>query len=249
MERFDIVVAVNNPYWVPTDSAYLPVYVGSAGKPSIGFQRDDEGDNISARNPHWCELTGLYWAWKNRSHAVLGLVHYRRHFKGIGGVLSKDECARLLENYNVILPKPRCYLIETSYSHYAHAHHAEDLDVTREIIGERCPEYLAAWDRCMQSSRGHRFNMFIMKRELAERYCKWLFDILFELERRLDISTYSQYDKRVFGFVAERMIDPWLETNGVAYKELPVLNLESQNWPSKIFRFILRKFGLGGRMP
>lgn len=242
-----ILIATHKPYWMPEDPVYLPVHVGAAGKASIGFQRDDEGENISARNPNWCELTGLYWAWKNLPCDVLGLAHYRRHFKGASGALTADECARLLERADVILPKPRNYYIETSYSQYVHAHHPEDLNVTRAIIAERSPNYLEAWDKSMKSTKGHRFNMFIMKRELADRYCEWMFDILFELERRLDISAYSKYDARVFGFVSERLLDPWLLTNGIRHVEVPVLNLESQNWPKKICNFILRKIGLGGK--
>jgi hypothetical protein len=83
-----------------------------------------------------------------------------------------------------------------------------------------------------------------MHKPLFDAYCAWLFDILFELEKRLDISTYSDYDKRVFGFVSERLLDVYLITEGVAYKTLPMVNLESQHWPKKIFNFLLRKIGV-----
>ena len=49
--------------------------------------------------------------------------------------------------------------------------------------------------------------MMIMKKKYFDEYCEWLFDILFELEKRLDISGYSDYDARVFGFVSERLLD------------------------------------------
>lgn len=250
-----ILIAAHKPYWMPEDPVYLPIHVGSAGKASIGFRRDDEGENISTRNANWCELTGLYWAWKNgwrdegrtqRTSAV-GLVHYRRHFRGKNGALSVGEVEGLLESADAIMPKPRNYYVETNYSQYVHAHHPEDLDMTRAILKERTPEYVPFWDASMKSTRGHRFNMFIMKRELADRYCAWLFDILFELERRLDISRYSKYDARVFGFVAERLLDSWLAKNGVKCVEVPVWNLESQHWGRKIWNFVLRKLKLGGR--
>lgn len=48
----------------------------------LGYQKDNEGDNISAKNPYYCELTGIYYAWKNIPAEYLGLVHYRRYFKG-----------------------------------------------------------------------------------------------------------------------------------------------------------------------
>ena len=236
--NFRIVVAAHKPYPVPSGDVYLPLQVGAASKPPIaGFRRDDEGENISARNPNWCELTGLYWAWKNLKADAIGLVHYRRHFKA-----APEKIAALLERHDIVLPRKRNYFIETNYSQYAHAHHAVDLDLTRTILLGRHPECVPSFDRVMRRTSGHRFNMLVMKRGTLDAYCTWLFDILFELERRLDISSYSVNDARVFGFVAERLLDVWLEMNGRSYAELPVRNLESQHWPSKITNFLLRKF-------
>ena len=238
-----ILVATHKPYKMPSDGIYLPIHVGASGKqPIAGFATDDTGDNISGKNPNFCELTGLYWAWKNLSCDYLGLVHYRRHFRGSHGIASESEIAVALRETDVILPRKRNYFIETNRSQYVHAHHSADLDETRRILEERYPDYVAAFDRSMESRSGHRFNMFVMRRDLADSYCKWLFDVLFELERRLDISKYSVYDARVFGFVSERLLDVWIETNGIGFREMPVLNLESQHWPRKIANFLKRKF-------
>jgi len=242
-DKVKIVVAAHKPYMMPEDGVYFPLQVGAAGKDGIGFARDDEGENISARNANWCELTGLYWAWKNLDAEAVGLVHYRRHFRGAHGVATGAEIEALLAKADVILPKARNYFIETTYSQYAHAHHAADLDTTRAIIEERHPAFVAAFDASMKSAKGHRFNMFVMKRQVFDAWCAWLFDVLFELERRLDISGYSPYDARVFGFVGERLLDVWLAGAGVtSVAELPVLHLESQRWPRKIAQFLLRKF-------
>ena len=233
-----IVIATHKDFTPPGGPAFVPLHVGGATGAPVGFATDDTGENISSRNPTYCELTGLYWAWKNLPDAeAIGLCHYRRYFKAplekISEILARTDC---------ILPAQRNYFIETTYSQYAHAHHAADLDRAREIIAERYPGNLAAFDETMKSRRGHRFNMLIMKRPLLDRYCTWLFDILFELERRLDISSYSPYDRRVFGFVGERLLDVWIRANGIQYAELPVLHTESQHWPTKVFRFLLRKF-------
>ena len=146
-----------------------------------------------------------------------------------------------MSSCDVLLPIPRNYYIETNYSQYVHAHNKEDLDTTREIISEMYPEYLAAYDSSMKKTIGHRFNMFIMKKDKFDAYCKWLFDILFELENRLDISDYSDNDARVFGFVSERLLDVWIETNNIPYKNLPYIFMENQNWFSKGFNFLKRK--------
>ena len=74
-----ILVAAHKQYWMPEDSVYLPLHVGAEGKPDLGYTKDNTGENISAKNPNFCELTGLYWAWKNLEADYVGLVHYRRY--------------------------------------------------------------------------------------------------------------------------------------------------------------------------
>ena len=86
-----------------------------------------------------------------------------------------------------------------------------------------------------------------MNRELVDRYCTWLFDVLFELESRLDISEYSDNDKRVFGFVAERLLDVWLETNQIKYKDIPHIFMERTNWITKGAAFHKRKLQGGAK--
>ena len=259
--KIRIIVATHKKYWMPDDEIYLPLHVGAEGKKDaegndldFGYAKDNTGDNISKKNPNYCELTGLYWAWKNLDADYIGLAHYRRHFSSSRitfdkkqKVITKAELEKALSGYEVIVPKPRNYWIETNYSQYAHAHHAIDLDTTRTILAERYPTYVAAFDKSMKRTVGHRFNMFIMTRERLSEYCTWLFDVLFELERRLDISSYSKNDSRVFGFVSERLLDVWLETNAVRYREMGYVFMEKQNWFVKGYRFISRKLARGNK--
>ena len=65
MKNIKIIVATHKKYKMPNDAMYLPVQVGAEGKETLGYVRDNEGENISHKNPNYCELTGLYWAWKN----------------------------------------------------------------------------------------------------------------------------------------------------------------------------------------
>ena len=250
-----IIVATHKPYWMPSDDIYLPVHVGAEGKTNedgvpldLGYVKDKTGDNISEKNKNYCELTGLYWAWKNLDADYLGLAHYRRHFTLKRRSKDKytmpvtgSELEGLLSRYDVLLPRKRNYFIESNYSQYVHAHHAIDLETTRQIIEKKYPEYLTAYDKSMKRTTGHRFNMFIMKRELLDQYCEWLFNILFELEKTLDISEYSANDARVFGFVSERLLDPWIETNNLLYKDIPYVFMEKQNWLVKGGNFLKRK--------
>ncbi|MCC8052225.1 MAG: DUF4422 domain-containing protein [Clostridiales bacterium] len=248
MTKIVVIVATHKKYRMPNDSMYLPVQVGAENKADIGYVKDNTGENISIKNPNFCELTGLYWLWKNVPAEYIGLVHYRRYFVSKRGfdkwkcIASQNEIEDILRHIDVILPHERNYYIETTYSQYAHAHHRTDLDMTRKIIVEKYPQYVDAFDSCMERTSGHKFNMFIMKRAIADKYCAWLFDILFELDKRLDISEYSPNDARAVAFVAERLLDVWIKTNGVSYKELPVLFMEKQNWVVKGTKFLGRKF-------
>ena len=242
-----MIVAAHKPYQMPEDPVYLPVQVGAAGKELLGFQTDCEGEHISGKNANYCELTGLYWAWKNLDADYYGLVHYRRYFSnGKAGekwnrILSGRELEALLQQSPVLLPKPRNYWIETNYSQYVHAHHAEDLDLTRAILAERYTDYLEAFDIVMKRTYGHRFNMFVMEKSCFDRWCTWLFDVLFTLEERLDIRSYSKNDARVFGFVSERLLDVWIMTNHIAYQDVPYVFMEQQNWLKKGANFLQRK--------
>ena len=245
-----IIIATHKAYRFPEDAMYLPVHAGKALHPQLqlGIQGDDQGENISRKNQNFCELTCLYWAYRNLQAEYVGLAHYRRHFArwGLGNkwnrILTQKQLETLLQKAPVVLPKKRNYYIETNYQQYVHAHHSEDLEQTEKILREDYPEYLPSYEKSMASTKGHRFNMFIMRRDLFLDYCQWLFDILFKLEARLDISGYSAYDARVFGFVAERLLDVWLETNKICYTEVPVCNMENQHWGKKILDFLKRKY-------
>lgn len=248
-----ILIATHKKYQMPNEHFYLPIQVGSYGKESIGYLKDNIGENISKKNPYYCELTGLYWGWKNLKCDYIGLAHYRRHFSNknliyrlfnnkFDCILSDEEIKNLLKQYDIILPKKRNYYIETLYSHYAHTHYSEHLDETRKIISECFPKYIRSFDLVMKRRSAHMFNMFIMKKELADEYCKWLFDILNKLEEKIDIKQYDSYQARLYGRVSELLFDVWLNEKKYVYKEIPCIHMERINWFDKGRKFLKAKF-------
>ncbi|OOF81828.1 exopolysaccharide biosynthesis protein [Rodentibacter ratti] len=257
MKKIKIIIATHKEYFMPSNNMYLPIHVGKEGKENIGYQGDNEGENISVKNPYFCELTGLYWAWKNLSDDYLGLIHYRRFFTTKGAFKRKNqpldslylthkEASDLLTEYDVIVPKKRNYYIETLYSHYANTLHAEHLDVTREIIAEKCGQFLESFDKVMKQRGGYMFNMFIMPKELVNDYCSWLFPILFELEKHLPTDKYSAFHARFYGRVSELLFNVWLMQYNkkipIRIKELPFVYGEKINWGKKILAFLQAKF-------
>lgn len=235
---------------MPQDSIYLPIRVGCAlGVDDYGYQRDDEGENISNKNPFYSELTAMYWAWKNLKTDYVGLVHYRRHFCltkksqwKFANILTGGEATYLCSRYDVVLPKRRQYYIESLASHYKHTHDIEHLELTREIIRIKYPEYLDKFDKIMKRSYAHMFNMCIMKKELFDQYCTWLFDILFDLEKEIDTNNLSPFDARLFGRVSELVFDVWIEQNLIKYKEIRYVHMGESNWGEKIKGFLKAKF-------
>ncbi len=232
---------------LPYGTGCLPVIAGaSLIEDSVPEDRvrDDSGDNISEKNREYCELTALYWAWKNLDADIAGLCHYRRYFASpLDGrqFLQAEEAEHLLEYYDVLLPSERNYVIETNRTQYCNSHHAADIDLTAEIIRERHPAYSEAFEKRMAMTRGHRFNMIVMKKPLMDEYCEWLFDILFELEKRLDITNYTGKDRRVFGLVAERLLDVWIDAKGLRTTDLDYIFIGKENMALKAAALIVRK--------
>ena len=259
MAEVKIVVATTKKYRMPEDPIYMPLQVGAAlKKPRITeYTPDNTGDNISAKNASYCELTGLYWAWKNLDADYIGLVHYRRYFASpdarseldpFDRIVGGEEIRRILEKNSIVVPKKRKYYIESLGSHYAHTHYQEQLDDTLEIIMEKCPEYKESFERVMGQTSGYMFNMVIMRKDILDKYCTWLFDILGALEERRRNITLDPYQGRYIGRIAEIIFNVWLDYQMESgqipmfhIKELPCVHIERVNWFKKGGAFLAAK--------
>lgn len=253
-----VIVAAHKTYEMPTDEMYIPLQVGAEDHLSLGgnFSRDNTGDNISRKNPMYCELTGLYWAWKNLNCDAYGLVHYRRGFTAkkkreikkygpMKNVLTYEEADGLLCRYDMIVPAKRKYYIESLYSHYSHTLDGSHLDLARDIIAKKYPQYLPYVDKAYHQSWGYMFNMFIGRKKWADAYMEWLFDILFEMENRLDVSNLSDFHKRLFGRVSEILFNVWIlkaMDDGLSVCEVSYLPMEQEDMIKKGIAFLKAKF-------
>lgn len=227
-----IYIAAHKKFDVPNQPGYIPLQVGAEGKASLGYLADNTGDNISRKNANYCELTGLYWIWKNTDDSYKGLVHYRRYFSNRlsrNKILSVSDIEQSLKKYDVILPF-RCTLNKTLTEDYCEiSGFKKDLIRVQEIIERKYPEYLSAYKKIMNGNQIHFFNMMIAKKDVFNNYCKWLFDILFELEKEVDLTGYNAYQKRIYGFLSERLLNVYFEYNDYRVMECGVINTE-ENW-------------------
>lgn len=247
--KIKVLVAAHKNYAMPKDPMYLPVFVGKDLHPDVNhtFQGDNTGDNISKQNPYYNELTAIYWGWKNLDVDALGVVHYRRYLslnkkKSLDAVLSEQQAQELLQQYDIILPQKRNYYIETNESHYLHAHEHEPFNVMRKVIQEDYPEYTDAFETVMKRTWAHMFNMFIMKQKPLDEYLTWMFDVLHRVEAQIDITNYSTYEQRVYGFLSELLLDVWLIKHP-QYKihDVKYVFMEHTNWLVKGGKFLKRK--------
>ena len=256
-----VIVAAHKRCEVPKDPMYFPLHVGAEGKLTpdgkpvdYGFAKDNTGENISDRNFCFGSQSGLYWAWKNLEADYLGLVHYRRFFIGkkidkdnrLNSILTEEQFLPMLSQYKVFVPKKRRYYIETIYSHYSHTLDGSQLDLTRKIIEEKSPEYLEAFDIFMKRTWGYIFNMMILRRDLMDDYCSWLFTILFELYDHIDRTGMTAFEQRFCGRISERLFNVWLirqiqtgKIKETEIKELPYT--EEVNWGRKIRSVLMAK--------
>jgi len=232
------------------EQIYIPVEVGASYRDNHFFENlDNSGDNISNKNESYCELTGLYWLYKNHNFDIIGLVHYRRFFmksnfclrKKLINILGEDKIKSILANYDIILPKKRHYYIETNYSHYVHAHKKEALDIMINIVKEREPDYYMSLQKHLKSRSGHYFNMFIASSNVAVPLLDWIFSILNEVEKNINIDEYLGAERRVFGYLSELLFDVYCYKNKLRIRNQKYLFFEKQNRVKKGLNFLLRK--------
>lgn len=222
-----LYIAAHKEFTIPNgvdlnEGMYIPLHVGKQGKSSLGFIGDDTGEHISIKNDTYCELTGIYWIWKNISCDVVGLCHYRRYFLNNGKILNKQDVCELMNQYDIVIGNSSMSAYKNVSEHYAVKHHQEDLAVCKDVVRQLYPEYIQAFELCMNSNFMNIGNMMICRKNVFDAYCQWLFDILDELEKRIDVSNYDTYQKRVYGFLGERLLRVWLVNHTFHIKELVI---------------------------
>ena len=191
----------------------LPIQVGAA----LTEQRicgicDNTGDHISHKNRQYCELTALYWIWKNDRSDYVGLGHYRRHFELDEKMLEK----LLYSDIDVVFTIP-IFDFPSVAEVYRRDHMEGDWTVMLKAIRELCPEYLSAAKELETGKFYYGYNMFIMKREILDRYCAWLFPILFYCEEHCG-GERSVYQERYIGFLAEHLMSIYFLYHEREYK-------------------------------
>ncbi len=173
---------------------------------------DNTGEHISEKNRQYCELTALYWVWKNECSDYVGLGHYRRHFE-----MNEEQLRRLSRSdIDVVLTIPIMDIpdVETVYRR---DHMGEDWEVMLEAVRKLAPDYTDAVNAMGSGNFYYAYNMFIMRREILENYCGWLFPILFYCEEHCG-EKKDTYQNRYIGFLAEHLMSAYFVHHEKDYK-------------------------------
>ncbi len=227
-----VYIIAHKEFAKPKLDGYKSLLVGAYKGHTSCELFDDEGENISDRNSSFCELTGIYWIWKHVKDDYIGIVHYRRYFSNAfvyGKIVSEIDIMKKLEKYDIILPFIS-RLPMTVEEHYCkESGFRKDLISVQEILKKEFPDYVKEYEILLKGKKIYFFNMMICRKRIFDEYCTWLFKILFELEKRVDLSEYNDYQKRIFGFLSERLLNVYVAHNHLKICEMGVINTE-ENW-------------------
>ena len=258
-DRIQIYLCTSNFFDLPKAPPFIPIQGGAALNTRLPeILGDDTGDNISKLNPMYCEMSAMYWAWKNAPKSeYIGFFHYRR-LLNFGAPLAPeahwstrnffdfepetmkrfgwdyDTILKSIEGADIIMPHiedvqrpPHWNEPGTLYEHYRNSHISRDINLTMKVIKELYPEDSALAEKIMHSKQGYFCHMFIMKWDIFQEYMSWLFNIVMEVTSRIDLSApiykFNAHERRVSGFIGERIINIFIEKKrkqGVKLMEL-----------------------------
>ncbi len=262
MSKIEIFVCYHKPYRVFISDILRPIHVGKAcSQLELEFDGDASADNISRKNPFFCELTATYWIWKNAQADIVGLFHYRRYLNFSNDhtqcfypdmddqnfctrfCITKAQVEKLLEQADVIVPAKDYPHGDNVFDAYAREHVGGDLGLVLDIIREKYgEEALVVAEQVLRHGKFmYPANVLIASKAIFDLYAAWLFEILFELEKRIQIEVLNRnpYQQRVYGFLGERLTAVFLACHPeLRVIERPLLFIQEDQ---KQFEHYLRK--------
>lgn len=218
MKKAEMFVITHKALFLKIPRGYKIIGVGKYGRenaPSI--LNDAIEDNISEKNSNYCELTAIYWLWKNYELPdYVGICHYRRYF--VQGLFSKiykiEKIEKIMQKYDTILPhkvkeEPDIW----GYFCNSMSGYEKDLISLEKLIQEEYRDYYDCFETVMHSKSCSFCNMAVMKRKDFCDYCSWLFEVLEKYEEYVDLTGYTKQQQRIYGFMSEFLLNVWLLKN------------------------------------
>lgn len=218
---------------------FKPIYCGSKYTNKNDLLRDDINDNISYLRMNFCELTVLYWSWKNCQDEYIGLFHYRRYLNFENKLFEEDSYGNVIENklnsdslskfglnsdmvlnniikYDLILPTKRNVSnfpekFKSMLDHWTTFYDIRFVNILREVMMDIHKEDLSYLDNYWKGNTSYFCCLFVASKKISDQLCEWLFPILFELKNRIDLASLPVREERIIGMLGERLISVFFE--------------------------------------
>lgn len=233
--KVKIFIVCHDQFETIKSDVLTPILVGGNKTSSDYFISDYTSDEISSKNNKYCELTAIYWAWKNCDADYIGFMHYRRHFnfnetvqfnedihgsviyetvdkKYIDDLQLHDETIlKVIDGYDILVPTTNNLAIKqitNTFVQYGSADHhdIDDYIKSQRVLIKKYPEFSDSLKKYNNSKDALFCNMFIMRREVFKKYCEWLFDILSNTESLIDYTYYNKQEYRALSYIGERLL-------------------------------------------
>lgn len=156
-------------------------------------------------------LNGLFEkAAADTEKEVYKCVHLKKDADvcAIAGISNK-RILELLSRYDYILPY-RTSLekinIRSAYEDYCQlirGTHITDVFALEDVLQKKHPDLAPKFRAYLCSPNKLMYQIFITGPEAFDNYCAWLFDILFDIDQKIDTSLYTVNGKRTMGYLAE----------------------------------------------
>ena len=205
MARFYKDQALKKSFTIP--DWVRPIQVGAAlTDVRISELTDDTGENISAKNVNYCELTALYWLWQSvlnsaSDHAEYsGLFHYRR----ILDITERDLLCLKAHDVDVVLPFPTLHEPDI-LEHHSRYISESDWEAMKRALEELAPEYAQVFSQIFSQSYLYNYNLILAKEKVLADYCAWLFPILKRTEELSKPRGWERRD-RYIGYLGENLL-------------------------------------------
>lgn len=264
MGRTKIFIATHKATEKYGDECYQFIHVGAAMHPEVrieGAVLDNDGtDNLSDKNDIYCELSGLYYIWKNvRDVDITGLVHYRRFFgrnhkivkRPNSIILTQQEIETILYDNDLIIgiPSPKKYAVG---GYFTNPLDIPEFAIYRNIIPSirnLYPDYVDDYYHEFLEPKMSFCNMMICKKDLFDQYCEFLFSILFDAEKRWKEMGIG-VAPREMGYISEYILNCWVRHQKqlkICYK--PIMLFEDTHKLGFKVHYMLDRLGLGSLIP
>lgn len=222
----------HKPFARDNDCKWI-VPIGVNGYTENNWLTDSLGDNISHLNKYYCELTTMYYVWKNQKHDYVGFYHYRRYLNynldntwvdfpftkinqdlGMIRYLTNDmqynRMTRLLNVAPVITTFPFPVLPSIGEQYLGiHAEAAETWHLFLSLLQKDGHDPVMLHSYFRELSRCPMYNTFVMRWDIFNDFCLNLFNLLDRITKKVKFP-FNEYNNRYPGFIAERFLGYYL---------------------------------------